>query len=76
VANYSEEELLSAVRSEIRANNELRENLVQAVETKNKNWLLELVSWVAKNIFGAIIRSIVSLVVGDIWDDQFHDHSS
>lgn len=76
MANYSEEELLSAVRSEIRANNELRENLVQAVETKNKNWLLELVSWVAKNIFGAIIRSIVSLVVGDIWDDQFHDHSS
>jgi hypothetical protein len=70
MANYTLDELETAVSDEFRNNSNFRENVNKAIETKNQNWLFDLVKWVAQKLFGAVINNLVALVVGDWW----HDH--
>jgi len=68
MARYTLDELETAVGDEYRNNSNFRENVNKAIETKNQNWLFDLVKWVSDKLFGAVIESLIAAVVGDWWN--------
>lgn len=64
MASYSDEELIDAVRSEIKTNKKFKKDLNKAVESKDSSWLSNLVSWVAEKIFGKVVEWVIDTVAG------------
>ncbi|NJL39146.1 MAG: hypothetical protein HC840_30495 [Leptolyngbyaceae cyanobacterium RM2_2_4] len=68
MARYTLDELETAVSDEYRNNSNFRKDVNKAIETKNQNWLSDLVKWVADKLFGAVIESLIAAVVGALWN--------
>ena len=85
VSNYSEEDLLEAVRQRIRRDAKFKHNLEKSLFTKNKKQLQKLVENVSHIVFGIVLKKVVHAVInslsgsetlGDNFSDDLDDNFS
>ncbi|MBD2447887.1 hypothetical protein H6G76_12000 [Nostoc sp. FACHB-152] len=63
MASYSEDDLLNAVRQQIRKDRQFAKNLSAAVERKDSNYLTMLIKQVAEMVFGAVVQAVITGVL-------------
>ena len=62
VSNYSEEELLDAIRQQMCSDKKFKGKVEKAVQTKDSQWLQQLIVQVARVVFGVVVSKVIDLV--------------
>ncbi|KYC35393.1 hypothetical protein WA1_06090 [Scytonema hofmannii PCC 7110] len=63
MVSYSEDELLEAVRRQMRMDRQYQQNVNAAIERKDNIWLRTLIEQVAEAVFGQIVQSLMNSIL-------------
>ncbi|KYC35394.1 hypothetical protein WA1_06095 [Scytonema hofmannii PCC 7110] len=63
MVSYSEDELMEAVRRQMRMDRQYQRNVNAAIERKDNIWLRTLIEQVAEAVFGQVVQSLMNSIL-------------